>query len=169
MLQILYSPGTPELPAPDASLLAALARSTIRTHLRGAGRIQLVLTGDDHTKSLNAAYRGKDYPTDVLSFDYSIDGNDPAAAELELVAGEVYISLDRAREQAMDQRVELLQETARLAVHGLLHLAGYDHDTPEKLHVMEARTDILLQTAGLFPSAAPTPLTALAGGVMRKE
>ena len=170
MLQIHYSPGTTELAAKDHRLLAAVRDRVAAAHPHGPTPTQLVLSDDDHLQRLNVQYRGKDAPTDVLSFDYRTQS--PPAPGVAPIEGEVYISMDRARQQAADQGVALVVEVARLAVHGLLHLAGRDHDTPEKLHAMEIETDILLKQAGVgdVPHASiDAPQTALAGGVPRKE
>ena len=171
MLRILYSPGTRELSAQEEQRLADLGRTVLDSHQRGRGQVALVLTDDSHMRSLNASHRGVDRPTDVLSFDYRVEGDPPPRAPgTDLVSGEIYISRGRAQEQAWEQRVSLLEEIARLTVHGLLHLAGFEHDTPEKLSAMEAETEALLRTAQLLPAAASTtPETALAGGVTGEE
>jgi len=170
MLQIHYSPGTRELPDREEQRLSDLGQTVLEAHPRGRGQVLLVLTDDSHLRSLNTSHRGVDRPTDVLSFDYLDGVPPPRTMETELVSGEIYISCGRAQEQARDQRVSLLEEVARLTVHGLLHLAGFEHDTPEKLHAMETETDALLRTADLLPGAVPiTPETALAGGVRREE
>lgn len=172
MLRIHYSPGTRELPDQEEQRLSELGRTVLDAHPRRRGQVALVLTDDHHMRSLNASHRGVDHPTDVLSFDYLADGDPPPRSSgADLVSGEIYISRGRAQEQAWDQRVSLLEEIARLTVHGLLHLAGFEHDTPEKLSAMETETDALLLTAHLLPATAspPTPETALAGGVTREE
>lgn len=102
--------------------------------------VQLVLINDDYMSDLNTTYRSKEGTTDVLSFDLgTIPGQDSS--------GEVYISLPQARRQAAALCVPPLVELARLLVHGLLHLAGWVHDTPEQLAAMERETDRFLTTA----------------------
>ncbi len=116
-----------------------------------SGPVQLVLTEDESMRNLNASYKGKDRTTDVLSFDLGIPPADlPDLAE---VGGEIYISLEQARLQAAEQNVPLIEELARLLVHGLLHLAGYDHDTPESLCFMERATDGFLREVDLLPTS----------------
>ena len=91
---------------------------------------------------LNTTYRSKEGTTDVLSFDLgTMPGRDSS--------GEVYISLPQAQRQAAALSVPPLVELARLLVHGLLHLAGWVHDTPEQLAAMERETDHFLTTASL--------------------
>ena len=106
--------------------------------------VQLVLIDDDYMSTLNTTYRNKDGTTDVLSFDL---GTIPGQSS----SGEVYISLPQAQRQAAALSVPPLVELARLLVHGLLHLAGWVHDTPEQLDAMEHETDHFLTTASLAP------------------
>lgn len=142
------APGAPSLPEAQLWMLSRLAATVAATHgLRS--RVEIVLTDDTHVRRLNASYRGLDAPTDVLSFDLSTDGI-PAR---EMPGGEIYISLERARAQATEQRVPALEEVGRLLVHGMLHLAGFEHGNAEQLGTMEAETDRLLKIGG--PPAFP--------------
>lgn len=84
--------------------------------------LNVLLTDDAALRDLNKRYRNIDKPTDVLSFPMSTDfGID------EDILGDIAISLDRARAQAKDYGATLVEELSRLAVHGTLHLLGYDH------------------------------------------
>ena len=104
--------------------------------------VQLVLIDDEYMSTLNTTYRSKEGTTDVLSFDLgTIPGQNSS--------GEVYISLPQAQRQAAALSVPPLVELARLLVHGLLHLAGWVHDTPEQLAAMERETNRFLTTASL--------------------
>lgn len=144
---IQYSSGIAPLSECHANRLEGLAANAASTH-PFPGRVQLILTDDAFIRQLNATYLDKDYATDVLSFDL---GPTPSP-EADTAEGEIYISLDRAREQALEQNVDLLEEVGRLFAHGLLHLAGHDHENPEKLHFMENETDRLLQDSGFLAS-----------------
>jgi probable rRNA maturation factor len=87
----------------------------------GGGRPFCCLLTDDETlRELNRKYRKKDYPTDVLSF--------PSIA-LSSELGELAISIERAAEQAQQYGHALLDEIRILMLHGVLHLAGMDHET----------------------------------------
>ncbi len=79
--------------------------------------LSISLTDDDGIRELNRRYRDLDRPTDVLSFPM----DDPS------LIGDVVISVERARSQAARYSVSLDREMARLLVHGILHLVGYDH------------------------------------------
>jgi len=148
-LPIFYSPGVVTLSAEHICLLGELARQVTAAH-PFPGQVQLVLTDDSYIRRLNVAYRGKDCATDVLSFDLG----PPFTLEEAATTCEIYISAERARAQAARRDVAEIEELARLLVHGLLHLAGYDHDTPEKLLLMERETDLFLREANLLNSAS---------------
>jgi probable rRNA maturation factor len=120
-------------PAPvDANRLQALLQDVLADE--GArGEVTVVLTNDEELHRLNQAFRDVDAPTDVLSFDLRDDGGpDP-------VLGEVYISMERAGRQAADGAHPLSDEVDLLAVHGMLHLLGFDHDTDEAHEQMRRR------------------------------
>lgn len=90
---------------------------TITVH---GGDLNVVFVNDQYIRAINKAYRGKDEPTDVLSFNYEGgEGN---------LLGEVYISVETATRQAKGHKHELSDEIAKLIVHGILHIHGYDHE-----------------------------------------
>jgi probable rRNA maturation factor len=86
------------------------------------GDVALVLTGDRAVRALNARYRGKDRPTDVLSF---------PGGRTEAELGDIVISVETAERNARAQRRTLAQELDVLALHGFLHVLGYDHETDD--------------------------------------
>lgn len=88
-----------------------------------SGVLHVEFVADDVMRRVNADYRNKDATTDVLSFAY---WNEPHAGD---ILGEVLVSLRVARKQARENRVSLAEEVARLSLHGLLHVLGYDHET----------------------------------------
>jgi probable rRNA maturation factor len=108
------------------------------------GEVHCVLTGDAEVADLNRRFRGKSGPTDVLAFPY-----DPESTGWN--HGDVYVSLDRAREQAADREEAVGREVWRLFVHGALHLAGWDHDTDEAERAMSARQEEWVER--VFPAA----------------
>jgi probable rRNA maturation factor len=83
------------------------------------GEVNILLTGDTEIQQLNLQFRRKDEPTDVLSFP---SGQPPAG-------GDIAISLETARAQAAEIGHDLLTEVKVLILHGMLHLAGHDHET----------------------------------------
>lgn len=89
-----------------------------------AGSVECVLSDDTELSRLNETFRGRSGPTDVLAFPYARqEGGD--------TVGDVFVSIDRAREQARERGEPVAREVWRLFVHGLLHLAGYRHDDDE--------------------------------------
>ena len=118
-------PSTPlalqALPSLSKSALARFLNRT-RALLALPGEVELLLTSDAELKRLNKHFRGKNKPTDVLSF--------PAPAEIApQQAGDLAISLDMAARQAAAHGHTLRDEVRILILHGLLHLAGEDHET----------------------------------------
>ncbi len=115
--------------------------------------ISLVLTDDTGIAAVNREYRAVDAPTDVLSFpqheDLMIDALPAAAGGAPLMLGDIVVSLPRAEEQARAYGHSRARELGFLLVHGLLHLLGYDHETPEDAAIMEARQDAVLDSLGL--------------------
>lgn len=109
----------------------------------GEGELNLIITGDDELERLNRQYRGKEGTTDVLSFPYLEPGMEEIQQGEEFAVGDIYISLDRALNQAEEAGTKVEMEIALLAIHGLLHLAGYEHDSEsgaELMHQKEQET-----------------------------
>ena len=95
--------------------------------------LSIALVGNVQIQKLNAKFRKKDYPTDVLSF--------PAGDELPTgvqLLGDVVISVERAKEQAKERRRTLNEEMVTLLIHGIVHLLGYDHErSPKDARIMD--------------------------------
>lgn len=133
---------------PEAQLLAVV-EATLRREGAVEAELTLVVTGDELLQQLNRDYRGIDAPTDVLSFSAQEDAEDggPAfvtAPEAEAYLGDVIISYPMAERQAAAVGHPVQDELCLLAVHGVLHLLGYDHATPEEEAVMWAIQDEIL-------------------------
>ena len=99
-----------------------LAKKVVKGE-RLKGEINVVFCDDDYIRMLNKTYRGRDAPTDVLSFSF-VEGEGGFRTKL---LGDVYVSIDRAMSQAKSAGHSLDKELRLLVVHGLLHLAGYAH------------------------------------------
>ena len=85
--------------------------------------VHVLIAGDDRLRRLNDRYLGRNRPTDVLSFP---DGD--LLPSGRILQGEVIISLDAARRQAEELGHDEIREVSELALHGVLHLVGYDHE-----------------------------------------
>lgn len=148
-------PAERDLPAQELDGLSRLAERVLAAHPLSGGQVQAVFTSDEHMATMNEKYRGKATTTDVLSFDYG----EPQSADMdelqdEWTRGEIFISVERAAEQASDRGIAKSAELARLLVHGLLHLSGYDHHTTEELKEMELLTDSFLEAEGFSEASA---------------
>jgi len=91
--------------------------------------LSILLTDDEEMRSLNRDYRGKDKPTDVLSFSQTEGEFGEVGGG---VLGDIVISLDTARRQAEEKGHSFEKEIDVLLIHGALHLAGYDHERGKK-------------------------------------
>lgn len=107
--------------------------------------VGIILADNAYLQSLNAAYRGLDKPTDVLAFGLMEPGEQPVAHEPEPALGDIYISLDLAAEQAAAAGHSLEQEILLLAVHGMLHLLGFDHAEPAEEKAMQEKERAVLR------------------------
>jgi len=126
--------------------------SAIKTYEKLEGNMEVAVSfvSDEEIQSLNKQYRGKDRPTDVLSFPvYTKEELIGLPVDLPITLGDIVISIDRGKEQAKLYNHSLLREFTFLAVHGLLHLVGYDHNTPEAEKEMFSYQNKLLKEHGL--------------------
>lgn len=126
-------------------LAARRIRRTAEGALRALGRVgslvQLTFVNDARIRRLNARYRRTDSRTDVLAFPLEVPGPSP-------LWGEIVISAETARRQALRLGVPVSVELDLLVVHGLLHLAGYDDREPREARLMHERErEILGKTA----------------------
>lgn len=116
--------------------------------LPGEPEVSLVLVDDARIAELNRRYRGVDAPTDVLSFPM-LEGEESPSPGEELLLGDIVISAPRALAQAEMYGHSLERELAFLTVHGVLHLLGYDHQTPEDEERMRQKQREILERVGL--------------------
>ena len=107
----------------------------------------IIIIDNPRIHEMNKEYRGVDRETDVITFALE-DHKDIEFEDLRLV-GDVYISIDKARSQAKDYGHSLKREISFLAIHGLLHLLGYDHMNPEDEKVMFGLQDEILDSYGI--------------------
>jgi probable rRNA maturation factor len=132
---IVYEPGVaaklPRAARPRRRELTNFLREALA--LTGlTGEVGVLLTGDEAVREFNRQFRHKDKPTDVLSF--------PAAENGAGIPGDLVISLESALRQGTAQGHSLETEIKVLLLHGLLHLAGYDHEADQgQMQRMEVR------------------------------
>ncbi|MDF2635173.1 MAG: metalloprotease ybeY [Pelosinus sp.] len=118
----------------------------IETHTE----VSVVLADDEYIHQLNRQYRGKDCPTDVLSFALN-EGEEPEILDEpeEILLGDIIISLETATRQAKEYGHSLERELAYLTVHGILHLLGYDHMTEDEKKEMRQEEEHILSFLGI--------------------
>lgn len=134
----------------SVALRSRQVRSIAERMLRQLGReeheLSILLTDDAFIQTLNETHRGKNRPTDVLSFAQNEGEGMPTPLDHGLL-GDVVISLDTAERQARGRKHSLLSEVTFLLAHGILHLLGYDHETDEEEAKMNELTKRLVQSA----------------------
>jgi probable rRNA maturation factor len=114
--------------------------------------ISITFVSNERIQEINRDYRQKDTPTDVISFAMEELGDgevEVIGIDQPRVLGDIIISIPRAKEQAEEYGHSFLRELGFLAVHGFLHLLGYDHETEEEEKVMFSLQRELLDEYGL--------------------
>lgn len=106
--------------------------------------LSISLVDDREIAILNRDHRGKDKPTDVLSFPL-----DPSEEAPERLLGDIVISVDTAKRQAAEYDALLQNEVNRLLIHGILHVLGYDHEELAQRRTMEAEERRLAGVIGM--------------------
>ncbi|MCY7801484.1 MULTISPECIES: rRNA maturation RNase YbeY [Bacillus] len=118
--------------------------------------VSVTIVNNEEIQKINKEYRGKDYPTDVISFALEEDGEgeiEIIGADMPPVLGDIIISVDKAQEQAEEYGHSLMRELGFLTVHGFLHLLGYDHMTEEEEKEMFTKQKEILNRYGLSRSS----------------
>jgi len=117
----------------------------------------ILLVENEEIQRINREYRNKDSVTDVLSFpmlemkdgEFVVKPGEPDMEDGKLFLGDIVISVPKAIEQAKEYGHGEERELAFLALHGLLHLLGYDHESPPRSDIMEKRQEQVLSEIGL--------------------
>jgi probable rRNA maturation factor len=128
---------------------------TAQVHNLTAGEVVISFVDDGAIQHLNKEYRSIDQPTDVLSFAMNDQGEEEMGImgtdleELPHMLGDIVISVPRALEQAEEYEHSIDRELCFLAVHGFLHLLGYDHSTEEEEKKMFSLQENILEQAGI--------------------
>ncbi len=127
-------------------------QATLAAEGRAAGaELTVRIVGEAEITDLNRRYRGKDRPTNVLSFPFEA----PPGVPVELL-GDLVIAAPVVRREAAEQGKPEIAHWAHLVVHGTLHLLGHDHQTDAEAEAMEAREVAILATLG-YPDPYQLP------------
>lgn len=115
-----------------AAAVRQLVQSVLKDENLHAHSLTVILVDDPYLKQLHRDFLNDDAVTDVMTFDLGEAGQ---------VEGEIYISGDRAKDHAAVFEVPLAEEIARLIIHGILHLRGYEDHTPQEQALMREQED----------------------------
>ena len=127
----------------DTKILKNAIQITLVSADEANSDVTLKITGDEEMHQLNRTYRNIDRTTDVLSFNQNYI--DPETGRFYL--GDIIIAFDHAQAQAEANQRPLIEECTRLAIHGTLHLLGYDHAEPGEKEIMWEKQENLLDNA----------------------
>lgn len=142
-IELALSEGITEADYPPLSKLSVWADAALASVDSASADVSLLIASADEQQRLNRDFRGKDKPTNVLSFPTDfVDGVDG------LPLGDIACCPDVIRREALEQGKALEQHWAHMIVHGVLHLAGYDHVDDAEAEAMEALEVKLLAQLG---------------------
>ena len=129
---------------------AAAAFGAVQPDTKGA-EASVILTDDARVRLLNGAYRGRDKPTDVLSFPMLVDGGTAVASSPNqpVLLGDIVIAFETAAADAAAGNKSLADHLRHLVIHGMLHLCGYDHLVEAEAIEMERLETRILASLGV--------------------
>lgn len=110
-------------------------KNSIQKEGKNTSEISFIFCSDDYLLDINRQYLDHDYYTDIITFDY-VEGDD--------VSGDVFISIDRVRENAETFQVSFQNELNRIIIHGVLHLLGYKDKEADEKKIMTGKEDYYL-------------------------
>jgi len=103
------------------------------------GYINIIFCSDDYLLSINKAHLNHDYYTDIITFSFNDEKE---------ISGDLFISVDRAKDNSEINNETFLNETSRLVIHGLLHLCGYNDKTDAQCKIMRSKENQYLKMIG---------------------
>lgn len=148
-MAIFVTRRAPQSAALKSTFVRKLALGMLRHLALEESELSILLCDDARIQVINAEHRNKDKPTDVLSFPQAefTRPEVPRKGHNLALLGDVVISIDTAERQARGRKRPLEDEVRFLLAHGILHLLGYDHATPNEKAVMTKKTRELVRAA----------------------
>lgn len=120
----------------NKTILIKYLKSLIYSELKDCGNISIIFCSDEYLLDINKQYLNHNYYTDIVTFDYG---------ENSVISGDLFISIDRVKENAADFDVTFKKELFRVVFHGILHLVGYNDKTDEEKKEMRRKEDYYLE------------------------
>jgi probable rRNA maturation factor len=124
-----------EVPNFDSELFVFGIGHLIHSEKRICGDVNVVFCTDDYLLEMNKLHLDHDYYTDIITFDYCYDN---------VVSGDLFISVDRVKDNARGHNVSLMNELCRVCAHGVLHLCGYGDKGDDEALVMREKEDLYI-------------------------
>lgn len=120
---------------PSKRLLKAWIKEFVSNHGKKVGELAFVFCSDEKILEVNQNFLQHDYYTDIITFDY---------CEGEIVSGDIFISVERVKENATSHNAEYNTELIRVLAHGVLHLIGFQDKSPKKKKEMTENEDLCI-------------------------
>ncbi len=130
----LFYEDTQTLKLPKSTLKKYISL-LISCELKKVGEISIILCSDEYLLEINIEYLKHNYYTDIITFNY-VEGN--------LISGDLFISVDRVKENSIVFKTGVIKELYRVIFHGILHLIGYNDKTEEEKKIMKTKEDLYL-------------------------
>jgi probable rRNA maturation factor len=124
------------LPKLEKRKLISWIKNVIVKEGKKTGDISFIFCSDDFLLEVNKKYLNHDFYTDIITFDYVEDN---------LIQGDIFISLERVKENATSYKTTFDNENHRIIIHGVLHLLGYKDKLKEDKHLMTSKEDLYLK------------------------
>lgn len=122
-------------------ILSGWIKEAISAENRAFGEINVILCSDEYLLEMNKEYLKHDYYTDIITFNYN---------EEKVVSGDLFISLDRVKDNAIKNEVSLETEVYRVVIHGIMHLCGYNDKTKTEQIKIRERENFYLKKMEKF-------------------
>ena len=131
----------------ELETIKELIEFAIKYEKLGNVEFNIIIVDNEYIHNLNLEHRGIDRPTDVITFALE-DYKDITYNDYRML-GDIYISIDKAKSQAEEYGHSFLRELSFLAIHGFLHLLGYDHMERDEEKIMFERQELILDAFGI--------------------
>ena len=130
--EVVFSSEETDFQINNARMFAQWIKNLIGKHKKLLGEINYIFCSDNYLHELNVQHLNHDTLTDIITFDYSNSG---------IISGDIFISIDRVKENSIDFKVKFENELKRVMAHGVLHLIGFNDKSPEQQKEMSAQED----------------------------